>query len=182
MPTQTQKLFNRFIEQYYPELAKEMPMQDIMHDAYCTVYYYRRPYIPTPEQFRNLMHDSYRRCFLSELNHMMRYPCPDPRFWLYLEEHEDELMPTRGDAHINESRSVSDLTANDLRKLFEFVRKHFNPVAYEVFKKSIIRQMSYADIAKAEGLTRKEVKTIIDEIERFIRNNYKVKQSKENDL
>lgn len=157
-------------------------MQDIMHDAYCAVYYYRRPYIPTPEQFRNKMHDSYRRCFLNEFNHMMHYPCPDPRFWLYLEEHEGERGQIFKGAEIDESRSVSDLTANDLRRLFEFVRKHFNPTAYAVFKKSIINQMSYADIAKSEGLTRKEVKTIIDEIEGLIRREYKTKSSKENDL
>lgn len=165
MPTQTQKLFNLFMQQNYPELMKEMPMRDLMHDAYVTVYHLRTPYIPTPEQFRSRMRDAYHRHFLYEFNHAMQFTLPDPRIWLYMEENEcDE--PTEETAH---NHSLSDLSQNSLQNLFAFVRKNFHPAEYEMFKMAVTEQMSYKDIAVVLGCTTKQVKEKIEAIEKAIR-------------
>ena len=166
MPTTFQHLFNKWMERNYKKLIQQMPMRDMMHDAYVTVYKTRRTYLPTDERFCSLMDDAYHRHVLKELNHQMHYILPDPLFWSLLDE---EQMVTPRTKETANKYSLNDMSSNSLKNLFTFVRNNFSANSVTVFKMAVVEQMSYADIAKAMGMTKPEVKNIINNIENAIR-------------
>ena len=174
MPTQFQNLFNRWIARNYKKLREQMPMHDLMHDAYVTVYCFRRPILPTDERFRSLMSDAYHRHFLKEFNHQMRFTLPDPLFWQLMEERETEVLT----AESANNYSLCDLSSNSLKNLFSFVRSHFPPEIVVIFKMAVVEQMSYADIAKATGKSKADIKRIINEVEQAIRQCRRESKSK----
>lgn len=172
MPTQFQHLFNRWMERNYNLLRKQMPLHDIMHDAYVTVYHIRRPILPTDERFRSLMDDAYHRHMLEEFNHQMHFTLPDPIFWLLLDEDENRNeLPTA--SHTN--HSLSDLSVNSMKNLFSFVRKNFSVEEVAIFNMAVMNQMTYAEIARAMGRTKPEIRNTINKIEQAIRQCRKTK-------
>ena len=165
MPTAFQKLFNNWMSKNYLALRQQMPIRDLMHDAYVTVYEFRRPIIPTDERFKSLMDDAYHRHLLREMNHNMQFILPDPLFWMYLEE--DGMQD---DMETNDiSCSLFDLSDNAKKQLSDFIRKKFSPEVYTIFCMAVYEKLSYAEIAKITGHSRAEIKNIIKRIEDAIR-------------
>lgn len=180
MPTLQQKLFNLWIEKCYPTLRQQMPLQDMLHSAYITVYQIRRPVMPIPDTFSRLMNEAYHRHVLKEFNHQMQFPLPDPIFWMFA----DEDMPDDTGQNDNEAdesnkrNSIADLDEKQFNSMIAFVRRHVSPTDYIIFRMALIQQLTVKQIADVVGLTKPEVIKSLDNIERVIRNDYHPKRKR----
>lgn len=177
MPTTHQRLFNRWIQQNYDALQRVMPMRDMLHSAYVTVYEIRRPYLPTSERFRELMDDAYHRHMLREFNHNMHFTIPDPRFWMFADE-DEMLQPVYNDAP---SRSINDLSMRSTKRLFQFVKKNFPKDVFLIFRMAVAEQKSLSEISKITGKPKPEVRIHLNNIERAIRERVSLSKAKRSD-
>lgn len=169
MATAQQKLLNKWIERNYEKLARTMPQKDMLHSAYITVYQIRTPYVPTAERFLKLIEDAYYRHVMSELNHNMHFTLPDPLFWLYHEEHDEDMLRNDEVAESTQSHSISDLSASGLTKVFAFVKQNFPPQVFTIFRMAVVEQRTTKEIAVITGMKKKDVRHIIDNVEQAIR-------------
>lgn len=175
MSTLQQKLFRRWVERNYPELSKQMPLKDMLHSAYITVYDLRKPIMPTPDVFRHEMDEAYHRHILKEFNRSMHFVLPDPLFWVLVDENVADPVLREGNAANAPTRDLHDLSSYNLSKLFGFVRRNFPQEVYAIFKMAVVEQKTYSEIGKITGRSRQQVKEIISEIERAIRAAHPVK-------
>lgn len=178
MATAQQKLLNKWIERNYETLLRTMPQKDMLHSAYITVYHFRRPFIPTAENFSLLMEEAYHRHVLAEINHSMHYQLPDPLFWLYHDEPDDELLRSDDIAENTPSHSLSDLSSSGLTKLFAFVKQNFPPDVFSIFRLAVVEQRSVKEIAAISGLQKKDVHIILNNVEQAIREDFHYRPKK----
>ena len=177
--TTQQKLFNRWMEQNYQRLLREMPQRDMLHSAYITVFCYRQRIIPTPERFERKMTDAYYRHILREFNHTMHFTLPDPLFWLYQDEELSEEGQTEDSADQSTSSSRADLSNYQLARVFAFVKQRFSQEAFIIFRLAVAEQRSVQEIAQIVGLKKATVSRVLGNIEEAIKKDFRpVKKNK----
>lgn len=175
--TAQQKLFNRFMELYYPQLLCEFRQRDMLHSAYIDVFLMRRPLMPTADVFRQQLSSAYYHHLWKEFQYRLRYHLPDPVFWLYLEDEEQEDASTA-----NESDTSDTLSDKDLNRLLSFIRKHCSKIESTIFYLAVVQQCTIKQITEITGMKRKDVRECIMHIEQLLKRKYYNKQSKNKTL
>lgn len=177
--TPRQKLFNHFVEANYDELLRSMPQRDMLHSAYITIYHLRKPYMPTPDNFRHYLLDAYHRHIAREFYHAMNFILPDPLFWLYQNERED-VFDEEGLTEDTAKHSLADISDDFIRRLHAFLRTRYSNEQIIIFNLAVLKQNSIADIASITGWKKKDIRLLLADIGQAIENDYHPRNRKSN--
>ncbi len=172
--TLNQRLFNRFMEQHYRQLLSEFPQRDMLHSAYLIVFYTSNKYLPTADTYERLLSRAYYQSLIREMQYYQRCIIPDPLFWLYRQNEQDELLSTLlGEAPEMVGDTDYQLSDKKMKYLREFARKYMSPEEAVIFRLALLQQCSVAQIAEIVGKPKADVRKSLHNIEQLLRKKYK---------
>jgi len=174
--TLSQKLFNRFMEQHYCQLLSKFPQRDMLHSAYLVVFYTSNEYLPTADTYERLLSRAYYQSLIREMQYYQRCLLPDPLFWLYRQDSDDDLL-----ASLFEEKEAPEMVGDadyylsdkKIKALRDLARRKLSPEQAIIFRLALLQQCSVAQIAEIVGKSKAEVRKSLRDIEQLLRKKNK---------
>jgi DNA-directed RNA polymerase specialized sigma24 family protein len=142
--------------------------------------------LPTCDNFKRLMSDAYYRHILREFNHSMHFILPDPLFWMYIDENNiddepdtetpnEEPNQDKGQQKDGATNSNSEQENENFSKIISYLRSKYNPEEVIIFNLAVLKQQTCVQIAEVTGWKKKDVRNLLNRMERDIKDMLKKK-------
>ena len=161
--TTQQRLFNMFMEEYYPELEERFE-KDFLHQAYVNVF----------ERFINDMHrgtfghlvsNSYHRARRKEFSRAMHFIVPDPIFWILQAEQLEEPQP-------EDEGFDAEAIEREKKNVHSFLKSLFSPKEVYIYDLVMHHKYDVKALSELTGWSKSRISELIDKMEDAIRNDY----------
>lgn len=154
----TKKQFLRWLAAEYPQLHQRLTDTDSLHDACITVYELRNL---LPDEFSSLLLRAYNMHRRRYVQYIFRFIVPDPRFWLFQDENEEDTAP---DLQQAEQEKEQQEKQNHMKAtaFLQWLRAHSTEAELIIFRMFYFEHLELRDIARITGKTKHQILEIIE--------------------